>query len=85
MVEGGTIRCADICHCPPGNGGVNLVGGGSRVFVECNHYDVKVGCDVGRSKEPLEPVPSERHTGIVAVIFDVGLSRIDRSVGWFGV
>lgn len=80
MVEGCTIRRADIRHCPASNGGVYLVGDGSRILVEYNHYDVKVRYDGGRSKEALEPVPSECHTGIVAVIIDVGLRRIDRSV-----
>ena len=73
MVQGRIIRRADIGHCPPSNGGVDLVGGGSRVLVECNHYDVKVGYDVGRSKEILEPIPSEGHTGIMTVIINVGL------------
>ena len=39
-----------------------------------------MGCDGGRSKESLEPVPSERHTRIVAVIINVGLCQIDSLV-----
>jgi hypothetical protein len=73
MRNGHTLRRADICHCPPSNGGVDLVRGGSRVRVECNHYDFNVRYDGGRSKEVLEPMSSVRHTSIVAVILDVGL------------
>ena len=80
MVQGRIIRRPNIGHCPPSNGGVNLVGGGSRVLVECNHYDIKVGYHGGRSKEVLEPIPSESHTGIMAVIINVGLWQIYRLV-----
>jgi hypothetical protein len=80
MVQGRIIRRADVGHCSPSNGGVDLVGGGSRVLVKCNHYDVKVGYDGGRSKEVLEPITSVRHTGIMAVIINVGLWKIYRLV-----
>ena len=74
VVESCTIGRANIRHCPTRNGSVYLVGGGSRIIlVECNHYDVKVGYDGGRSKEILEPIPSVCDTSIVAVILNVGL------------
>ena len=73
MVQARAIHVADIRHCPPSNGGVDLVGGGSRVLVERNHYNVKVGYGAGGSKETIEPIPSIGHTGIVAIVVNVGL------------
>jgi len=75
MVQGRAIRLADIRHCPSSNGGVDLVGGASRIFVERNHYNVEVGYGAGRSKETVKPIPSIGHTGIVAVIVNVGYSN----------